>query len=220
MRRIEYLSYSVSEDTPLYGNGSGIKFSPDKQIQNGDSCNTMNITIPNHSGTHIDLPYHINANGLTLSDYPPDFWRFRKVALVDMTGTVVDAQIITPEMLPEVRNKEIDLLLIKTGYGNFRGTDRYTLTPPGLSSLLAAHLRIKYPFLRCLGMDLISISSYSNRKEGRKAHHAFLNPTIGTPILLIEDMKLDLDDSPNEVIVAPLRINHADGVPCTIFSIS
>jgi kynurenine formamidase len=67
-------------------------------------------------------------------------------------------------------------------------------------------------------MDLISVSSYSNREEGRKAHHAFLNPDEGEIILLIEDMKLDTDGPFNKVIVAPLLIDNADGAPCTVLA--
>jgi kynurenine formamidase len=67
-------------------------------------------------------------------------------------------------------------------------------------------------------MDLISVSSYSNRSEGRKAHHAFLNPAEGEPVLLIEDMKLDVFDLIFKVIVAPLRIEKADGAPCTVMA--
>ena len=67
-------------------------------------------------------------------------------------------------------------------------------------------------------MDLISVSSYSNRNEGRKAHHAFLNSEEGEPILLIEDMKLDVFDLISKVIVAPLRIEKADGTPCTVMA--
>ena len=65
-------------------------------------------------------------------------------------------------------------------------------------------------------MDLISISSYSNREEGRKAHHAYLNPKSGKPVLLIEDMKLSSISHLKKVIVAPLLVDKADGVPCTI----
>ena len=115
-------------------------------------------------------------------------------------------------------NRDIELLLIKTGFGNYRGTDRYTLTPPGLSSELASYFRQEFPVLRCVGMDLISVSSYSNREEGRKAHREFLNPKEGQPILLIEDMKLDVDDVFKKVIVAPLLIENADGAPCTVIA--
>ena len=215
---IKYLSYYISEFTPLYGNGTGINLDPDKKMKQGDSCNAMNLAFPNHSGTHIDFPYHFNPDGKTINDYPADFWVFNQIELIDLSGRVNDRQIILSDIFPEPENCETDLLLIKTGYGAFRGTDRYTITPPGLSANLASYFREKYPNLRCIGMDLISVSSYSNREEGRKAHHAFLKPEEGEPILLIEDMKLDTDDSFNKVIVAPLLIENADGSPCTVFA--
>ncbi len=67
-------------------------------------------------------------------------------------------------------------------------------------------------------MDLISTSSFSNREEGHRAHHAFLNPKSGQPILLIEDMKLDLIYNFNKIIVSPLLVDNADGSPCTVFA--
>ena len=213
-----FLSYSLSNNTPLYGNGSGIQISPDKKIMNGDSCNTMNFYFPNHSGTHIDFPYHFNPEGKTINDYPADFWQFDLVELIDLSGKVDDGQIIGSELFPKPINCETSLILIKTGYGAFRKTDRYTITPPGLSADLVTYFREQYPKLRCVGMDLISVSSYSNREEGRKTHHAFLNPEIGEPILLVEDMKLDVKVSISKVIVAPLRIEKADGVPVTVFA--
>ena len=202
----------------LYGNGEGIHFTSDKEIEKGDSCNTTSLTFPNHSGTHIDAPFHFNPDGKTIDDYPAEFWQFNEVELIDLSGSVNDSQIIVPDILPKPINYEADLILIKTGYGVFRKTDRYTITPPGLSADLAPYFRQKYPKLRCVGMDLISVSSYSNRSEGRKAHHAFLNPAEGEPILLIEDMKLDVFDLIFKVIVAPLRIEKADGAPCTIMA--
>jgi len=213
-----FLSYSLSQDTPLYGNGKGIYFAPDKEMIKGDSCNTTNLAFPNHSGTHIDLPYHFNPDGKTLSDYPATYWQFDVVQLIDLSGKVDDGQIIGPELFTDLENFETELLLIKTGYGAYRGTDRYTITPPGLSADLAPFLRTNFPKLRCIGMDLISVSSYRNREEGRKAHHAFLNPDESEPILLIEDMKLNVDVPFNTVIVAPLLIDNADGAPCTVLA--
>lgn len=212
------LSYHLSSKTPLYGNGVGIEFTPEKQIRNNDSCNTMNLSLPNHSGTHIDFPSHFDPEGKSLSDYPAEFFEFNEVEIVDLSGEIDDCQIISHDFFDPVENIKTDLLLIKTGYGTFRGTDRYTLTPPGLASELAPFFRKNFPKLRCIGMDLISVSSYSNREEGRKAHHAFLNPDKGEPILLIEDMNLNVDGPFNTVIVAPLLIDNADGSPCTVLA--
>ena len=213
-----FLSYIFNDQCPLYGNGTGIIISPDKQIENGDSCNTTNLSFPNHSGTHIDFPRHFNSEGKTINDYPAAYWQFNHIEIIDLFGKVDDCQIIGPELFSDLVNPKADLLLIKTGYGKYRGTNRYTLTPPGLSADLASFLRKNSPHLRCIGMDLISVSSYSNRKEGRKAHHAFLNPNEGESILLIEDMKLDIDGPFEKVIVAPLLIENADGSPCTVLA--
>jgi len=213
-----FLSHPISNETPLYGNEKGIKISPDKQIQSGDSCNTLNLSFPNHSGTHIDFPFHFNQGGKTINDYPASYWQFDHVETIDLSGKVDDNQIIGPELFSGMGNLATELLLIKTGYGAYRGSNRYTLTPPGLSSNLAPFFRKNFPQLRCVGMDLISVSSYSNREEGRKAHHAFLNPDEGEIILLIEDMKLDTDGPFNKVIVAPLLIDNADGAPCTVLA--
>ena len=98
---INYLSYPLSEKTPLYGNDTGIQISSDKNIINGDSCNTMNLAFPNHSGTHIDFPYHFNPDGKTIEDYPAEFWQFNEVELIDLSGTVNDSQIIVPDRIPE-----------------------------------------------------------------------------------------------------------------------
>ena len=215
-----FLSYSLSQDTPLYGNGEGIHFTSNKEIEKGDSCNTMNLSLPNHSGTHIDFPYHFNPEGKTINDYPAEYWQFDHVETIDLSGKVDDSQIIGPDFFSGLGNLATELLLIKTGYGIYRSTDRYTLTAPGLSADLARFLRKKFSKLRCVGMDLISVSSYANREEGRKAHCAFLDPDKGEPILLIEDMKLDTDSNINKVIVAPLLIDKTDGAPCTVFGYS
>ena len=216
-KKILFLSYELLNNTPLYGNGKGVRFAPDKQIISGDSCNTMNLSFPNHSGTHIDLPYHFDPSGKSLSDYPPDFWMFDKVELVDLSGQVDDKQMIEHQMFPKFEKCGIDLLLIKTGYGQYRGTNKYTMTPPGISSEVADWLRANHPTVRCVGMDLISVSSFSNREEGRKAHRSFLAPENRNPILLLEDVKLDNSGPYEKVVIAPLLIEGADGAPCTVF---
>ena len=153
-KKVLFLSYELLNNTPLYGDGKGISFIPDKQMYSGDSCNTMNLSFPNHSGTHIDLPYHFDPGGKTLSDYPADFWMFDKVELADLSGQVDDKQMIEHQIFPEFEKCDIDLLLIKTSYGQYRGTSKYTMTPPGISSEVADWLRENHPTVRCIGMDL------------------------------------------------------------------
>lgn len=216
---VRYLSYPLSENTPLYGNGTCIELAQVQQQRLGDSCNTMKWTIPNHAGTHIDAPRHFSETGRTITDYSPEFWIFHRVELVDISHTVEDGQLIEPALLPRFIHENPELLLIKTGYGKYRGTSRYTLTPPGISENLAFWLKERYPSIRCIGVDLISISSYARREDGRKAHHAFLSQEKGSPILLIEDMDLSLDEKLKQVIVSPVLVDQADGSPCMVLGI-
>jgi kynurenine formamidase len=212
-----YLSYELSESTPLYGGSKDVKLVQARQMIKGDTCNIMNLSFPTHCGTHIDLPYHFDPEGQTLSDYSADPWLFDKIEVIDISGKVNDKQMIKQDMFPQFNKKDIDLLLIKTGYGQYRGTDRYTMTPPGIASEVADWLRVTHPTVRCVGMDLISVSSFSNREEGRRAHRAFLAPESGKPILLLEDVKLEHNGPYERVIIAPLLIEGADGAPCTVF---
>jgi len=211
------LSYPLSEETPLYGNGKGIELKPDKQQCIGDSCNTMKF--PNHAGTHIDTPRHFSETGKCITDFPPEFWIFNKVEVADVSGKIKDNQLITVEILPDFHHEEPELLLIKTGYGKFRGTDRYTITPPGVSSDIAYFLREKYPSVRSIGMDLISVSSFSNRDEGRLAHREFLCPDNGESILIIEDMKLDFQGFLKKVLISPIFVTDGDGSPVTVLAL-
>jgi len=219
MTSVVYLSYPISEDTPLYGNGTGIELNPDKQMHMGDSCNTMMWRFPNHAGTHVDAPRHFSSTGKSISDYQADFWIFNRIELVDISEVVEDCQLIEPELFPDFKIEDPDLLLIRTGYSHFRGTERYTLTPPGISANSAHWLRNNFPSVRCVGMDLISISSYNSRKEGRKAHQTFLSPKKGNPILLVEDMDLDFRGQLQQVIILPMQVTDSDASPCVSLGI-
>lgn len=214
-----YLSYFLSNETPLYGNGGGIEFSADKNMDAGDTCNTMQLALPNHTGTHIDVPRHFVADGKTLSDYSADFWIFNQIEVLDVSAIATDGELIEPEDLPQCDNLNADLILLKTGYSAVRGTPSYTLTPPGIAPRMADWIRAHYPHARGFGMDIISVSSYSQRAVGKLAHQAFLQSQTGVPIVLIEDMKLDFSGRLQSVIVAPLLIDQADGAPCTVIGI-
>ena len=54
------LSYPLSIQTPIYGNGEKVIIDLDKQTKLGESCNTLRLAFSNHAGTHIDCPYHFS----------------------------------------------------------------------------------------------------------------------------------------------------------------
>ena len=215
--KVMYLSHFISVDTPLYGGAKSVEITQYKFIYKGDSCNMLFLSIPNHTSTHIDLPYHFLKDGKKLEDFDPDFWIFKNVGLIELRD-VEFCEIITWEKIAStlLKYNSIELLLLKTGFEKYRGEEVYWSKQPGIHPEVAKYLREKFPLLKAVGMDIISISSWCNRELGRKAHREFLEREI----LLIEDMKLsDVDSAPDVVIALPLLIKGADGAPITVIGI-
>lgn len=216
MKRI-YLSHFMGPDTPFYGGDRSFQVEQLRSIAGGDSCNAFRWMFPNHAGTHVDLPHHFVSDGKCLNDYLPDFWVFHDVASVDISP-VLPGGLINPVLLENYNiPSSIELLLLNTGFGRYRATQAYWQKSPIFRPELADYLRTRFPFLRALGFDSISVSSLTDRMTGREAHQAFL---VGDrPILLIEDMnftELSGTQSFSGVTVAPLLVAGADAAPCTV----
>lgn len=211
-----YLSYFLDNSTPLYGGAKGISVSPDRSINNGDTANTKQISLQNHSGTHIDFPNHFFENGKTSENYNADFWMFEKPYLVLRKAEENEIFSLSDNEMKKIPN-DIDFLIIKTGFGEFRGEEKYWKYNPGFAPIFATKLRENFPNLKVIGMDFISLTSYQNRELGREAHRMFLGGD--KPILLIEDMDLSkLTNSPKSISCLPLMINGLDGTPVSIIA--
>jgi kynurenine formamidase len=208
--KVQFLSHFLDQNTPAYGGEKGcVKFKNIRQISLGDTSNNSRFSFPSHIGTHVDFPYHFDSKGKKCNDYSPSFWIFNKVAFISCS---VD------QILPSIQNisSDIELLILKTGFGVNRNKSVYWSDQPIISSNLAKIFKIKFPKLRVFGFDMISLTSRLDRDEGKKAHQEFL---IENEILILEDMNLvDLSDTPNKVIIAPLLVEGADGTPCTVIS--
>jgi arylformamidase len=213
-----FLSHWLNSKTEGFGGTKSFEAKFVRSKKNGDSSNQQNWNLSNHVGTHIDTPFHFDDNGKTLDQFSANDWIFKKPYLLDLETP--QGSIIEPGTWCEVIPQNADLVLLKTGFERYRGSETYWAKNPGLSPELASWLRAERPSLRCLGFDFISITSFENRELGRKAHMAFLSPDFpGTPIMAIEDMHLkNLICSPTRVTVMPMMVEGADGSPVTIIA--
>ena len=80
-----WLSHVLSMNTPVYGNGVGLRVESDKKIECGDACNTVSLSLSNHLGSHVDSPQHFITNGATTESYQPDEWIFNKILIIHLT---------------------------------------------------------------------------------------------------------------------------------------
>ena len=209
-----YLSHYINNETPVYGGQASITIERERDMKRGDNANTTFLSFGNHTGTHIDFPFHFSPEGHTSSDYPADYFVFRNPFL--FVTEAEKGQLLSLHRELDRIPETTDILLIKTGFEAIRHEPEYWESNPGLDPQLAVILSERCPDLKVIGVDFISISSYQNREIGRKAHQYFL---VQKHILLIEDMRLsDLQESPREVIVAPLLIEKSDGAPVTVIA--
>lgn len=214
---VHFLSHKFENPLPIYGSAQG-KFDviPLKAISRGDSSQTFRIGFENHWGTHIDAPAHFFQNAPGIADYLADYWLFKSPQVLEIA--MQEDQLISVELLVNKIDSQTDLLLIKTGFQIFRGQEKYSCHNPGIKAEVGRWLRESHPFIKAVGFDFISLSSYQNRAEGRLAHKQFLDPQgIGNPILIIEDMNLEPPlPGLTEVVALPLLVNGIDSAPCTV----
>jgi arylformamidase len=205
-----YLSYYLEENTPCYGGAQGtVVIERSRSIAHGDTSNNLKLTFPNHAGTHIDFPYHFSNNGKRIQDYDPSFWLFNKIGFLHCQIQDVTTQV---DLLPP----DIELLILKTGFGSYRNNDMYWARQPVIPASFAKLFKSKFSQLRVFGFDLISLTSQLDKSEGKKAHLSFL---CENDILIVEDMNLEhIFSAPKKVIISPLMVWNADGGPCTIIA--
>lgn len=214
-----FLSYPLDHNTPTYGNRDRFIIEPNSQISNGVGANTSSWTFTNnHLGTHMDTPYHFYNSGKKTLDYNAEYFCFDIIYFIEKNQLSGDLFTLTEEELNQIP-KEVEFLIIKTGYGAYRSLDKYHNDNPGLKSSLANKLKDRFSKLRAIGFDFISLTSWKHRDHGKKSHLAFL----GEPnnFLIVEDMDLnnvDKNTKFNSLIMAPLRTAEGNGGPVTIIA--
>ncbi len=215
------LSYDLTLDGPLPPGIPGPRLEQIRDMARGDVSNVFVLTMTNHSGTHVDAPRHFIADGLRIGDFDPGDFVFDRPIVCDVS--LHDGEIIQPAHLDSfaTRIASSDLLLIRAGYAECRRKDpeRYRTLSPGFSAAGARYLRDRFPGLRGLGLDTVSLACIAHVDEGIEAHRILLGGP-GRRFLIIEDMNLDYDLSRlRQLILLPLLVKDWDSGPCTILGV-
>jgi arylformamidase len=213
-----YLSYELSASLSNYGGSNGIEIEWIRRMDQGDASNNSSLKLSAHTGTHIDYPLHFFKDGKTGSDYVANELVFKSIGMVDISGQEVIDYLIQPNNLINAPTHSIEFLIIKTGFCHCRNEEKYWKFNWGFAPETASFLKKKYPQLKAIGFDLISLSAYQQRETGRVAHKEFLEHHN---ILIVEDMDLSQIEAVHNIqtlAVAPLRFKGADGAPVTILA--
>jgi kynurenine formamidase len=225
------LSRPIETGMPTYPGDPAVTLAPDATHE-ADGYATSELRTGSHAGTHVDAPRHTLADGATIDEVDPGRFAF-DARLVDLR-TLAPREAITVETLAgaveegtDPADADVDLLVCRTGWAAYWGTERYR-DHPFLTEAAANWCRTRGVGvgLDAFGPDPTptaddSLSTddspstddsltTSDEPEGTPAHDVLLND--GLPI--VENL-CGLDGLPARfrLYAFPLRLRDGDGSP-------
>lgn len=170
------------------------------------------VTMYTHTGTHIDVPYHILEKGLTVDKFDVDNF-IGKARIVDISNIASNIIGINDLKKYETWLKDMDYLILKTGWSNYWGDGRYFKGFPALS-MEAAEWILQFN-LKGIGIDAISVDPIEDKS------FSVHNILFKKDLIIIENMT-NLEEVGNRVFILcclPLKFKDADGSPVRAIAI-
>jgi kynurenine formamidase len=99
------LSQTLEEGIPLAHVLPPIKMSPILSQTKGDPVNCYAMVLSEHTGTHFDVPRHVELSGATLDDYEP----------TSLCGPIVRIDVVQRPKGLEIDQELIENILYKSG---------------------------------------------------------------------------------------------------------
>ena len=214
------LTYPIAENMPMYPNTDAPTL---HVVYNHEEHGFMEtyISMFSHTGTHIDAPAHLYANGLTLDKYPVE--QFAGKALVVDCRKLEKGEKISMPLLEEKGSAlhEAEFILFLTGQSRLWGHLDYFVDFPILSQEVVEWINLRK--LKGIGIDAPSFDPVKFGEMEQAAdelhNHRAILKTNHT--LLLENLR-KLEEIGNELFTLyalPLNTQNADGAPARIIAI-
>lgn len=181
--------------------------------QNG--WNASNLHIYSHAGTHMDAPYHFEVTDERIDEIPVE--RFISKAHVVSVEIYQSKQLITVADFSAIDKliKPGESIIIKTGWSNYLGTDKYRNELPRISKEAAEWLVERK--VNMLAVEPPSVADVNNLPEVTLIHQILLSGNI----IIVEGIcnTSALTNNTVQLIALPLKILKGDGAPARVIAI-
>ena len=212
-----WLSHPLAVNDPRPPAIPAPKLEPLYTIEN-DDANVQILTVASHTGTHVDSPLHVAAEGISIHEFSAADFIFGSPVVIDLS--LADEEVVMPEHLmpfaAEMQNA--DIVLFRFGYASVRNSypERFSEKCPGFGNESTRWLRKNFQNLRAIGMDVPSLACIAHLDETMAAHNELLGG-VGRRFFVIEDMDLAKDLSGlREVRLNPWLVTDMDSGPCSV----
>ncbi|ARI75965.1 arylformamidase [Halobacillus mangrovi] len=193
------ISMHLNNQTPEWPGDEPFHYKLTMSIEETESVNIGQFTASNHTGTHIDAPFHYDNEGLKVADLPPE--RFIGEALVI---NMENKKVIRKKDLQSFQFNGVTKVLFRTKSWEDRKQfpQSYTVIGEDVAE-----------FLYDKGIDLIGVDTPSVDPETSKdlpAHHSLYKHDL----LILEGLQMDhVAPGAYELMAFPLKMDEADGSP-------
>lgn len=163
----------------------------------------LQITFTTHTGTHLDVPYHVLPQGRGLDQM--SLGKFMgKAFCVDVRGM----KAVTVDFLKQFGLNDIDFLIFYTGMSKYWKTGDYLTKQFAVLTEKAANYLVRTG-LKGVGLDAISIDRTDS--ESLPIHRILLS----NEVIIVENLTnlSKLIGKKFEFFAMPLKIKAADGSP-------
>jgi arylformamidase len=204
------LTHPLSNDMPMLDGMARPRFE-DIALMERDGYRMSEYQLLNHSGTHVDAPSHLAADGDTLDEIP--------LTRLVCDAVTIDVSAREPGLLPlaelEPQLEQVrpgDLVFLHSGNGVRYGTDAYwtgwSYPDAGASRALVDR------GISGIGFDGPSADPVDTQDYG--LHRIWLEAGR----LILENLS-NLDQLPPRapVVVAPLKVRRANGAPARVLAL-
>jgi len=173
-----------------------------------DFVNVLTVNMGSQSGTHVDSPFHVLADGKKLNEV--DLSHFIGVGVViDATG-LSDRQEIPTERFTSTTVDGASIALVRTDWSQYFGSQRYLAHPyPNLESLTY----LKNHGITTIALDFLSLDrTPATGEEFTLSNHYFWSQgdgLIGENFTGLAQITVDRP----YISMLPLNLGASDGAP-------
>jgi len=173
---------------------------------------TRKITMGTHTGTHIDAPLHFIEGGKTVDEIPLEILT-GPVTIIDFSYFKKN-QPVTKELISEIPlSKKI---LFKFGWQKFWNNPDFYKNHPYFTEDAANYLVSRK--IELIGFD--TPSPDDSRLDKNQIDSPIHKILLGAEIILVEylaNLEMISEYKDWNIVVAPLKVEGADGCPARVF---
>ena len=203
------LTARIAPDSVVYPEDPPLRIQSLTEIgQRGSEFATSEVTLCNHSGTHVDFPRHVCIDGKSSKDY----------TLRDLMGRGLiiqvpqEAGVISRNFVKELPIKRNDIVFFKTRNSSILKNkasynENYVYISPDAASLLVEK------GAKMVGIDYLSVDGLED--ETLPVHKKLLS----NGVLIVECLELaGIPAGDYFFSVCPLKIDDIDGAPARVMA--